>query len=91
MQNFCQQEQRKLAFKLPGATKVYAKVTFCFEMASIKAHFLDYGKRIRHKIISKIHYMNFFLQNNITIVTLQDNYMIISYLWVTLGAFSNVT
>ena len=33
----------------------------------------------------------FFLQNNVTIVTLQDNYMIISYLWVTLGAFSNVT
>ena len=55
LQNFCQQEQRKLAFKLPGVAKVYAKVTICLEMASIKDHFLDYGKRIRHKIIFKIH------------------------------------
>ena len=46
LQNFCQQAQRKLAFKLPGAAKVYAKVTICFGMASIKGHFLDYGKRI---------------------------------------------
>ena len=51
LQNFCRQEQRKLAFKLPGVAKVYAKVTICLEMASIKDHFLDYGKRIRHKII----------------------------------------
>ena len=35
--------------------------------------------------------MNFFLQNNITIVTMQDNYLIISYLWVTIRAFSIVT
>ena len=34
LQNFCQQAQRKLAFNLPGAAKVYAKVTICFEMAS---------------------------------------------------------
>lgn len=53
LQNFCRQEQRKLAFKLPGAAKVYAKVTICFEMASIKGHFLDFGKRIRNKIIFK--------------------------------------
>ena len=32
-----------------------------------------------------------FLQNNITIVTTQDNYLIISCLRVTLEAFSNVT
>ena len=36
-------------------------------------------------------YMNFFLQNNITIVTAQDSYLIISCLRVTLKAFSNVT
>ena len=36
-------------------------------------------------------YMNFFLQNNITIVTVQDSYLIISCLRVTLKAFSNVT
>ena len=35
--------------------------------------------------------MNFFLQNNVTIVTIQDSYLIISYLWVTLRFFSNVT
>ena len=35
--------------------------------------------------------MNFFLQNNITIVTTRDNYLIISYLWVTIRAFSIVT
>ncbi len=35
--------------------------------------------------------MNFFLQNNITIVTTQDSYLIISYLWVTIRAFSIVT
>ena len=35
--------------------------------------------------------MNFFLQNNITIVTMQDSYLIISYLWVTIRAFSIVT
>ena len=33
----------------------------------------------------------FFLQNNITIVTTQDSYLIISYLWVTIRAFSIVT
>ena len=43
LQNFCQQEQRKLAFKLPGVAKVYAKVTICLEMASIKAIFLIMG------------------------------------------------
>ena len=92
LQNFCQQEQRKLAFKLPGAAKVYAKVTICLEMASIKDHFLDYGKRIRHKIIFKISlYEFFFLQNNVTIVTIQDSYQIIRCLRVTLGAFSIVT
>ena len=36
-------------------------------------------------------YMNFFLQNNITIVTTQDSYLIISHLWVTIRAFSIVT
>ena len=36
----CQQEHRKLAFKLPSAAIVYAKVTICIEMASIKHHFL---------------------------------------------------
>ena len=36
-------------------------------------------------------YMNFFLQNNVTIVTAQDSYLIISCLRVTLEAFSNVT
>ena len=36
-------------------------------------------------------YESFFLQNNITIVTTQDSYLIISCLRVTLGAFSNVT
>ena len=36
-------------------------------------------------------YENFFLKNNVTIVTTQDSYLIISYLWVTLRAFSNVT
>ena len=35
--------------------------------------------------------MIFFLQNNITIVTMQDSYLIISYLWVTIRAFSIVT
>ena len=35
--------------------------------------------------------MIFFLQNNITIVTTQDSYLIISYLWVTIRAFSIVT
>ncbi len=35
--------------------------------------------------------MNLFLQNNITIVTTQDSYLIISYLWVTIRAFSIVT
>ena len=35
--------------------------------------------------------MNFFIQNNITIVTMQDSYLIISYLWVTIRAFSIVT
>ena len=33
----------------------------------------------------------FFLQNNITIVTTQDSYLIISYLWVTIRVFSIVT
>ena len=33
----------------------------------------------------------FFLQNNVTIVTTQDSYLIISCLRVTLEAFSNVT
>ena len=33
----------------------------------------------------------FFLKNNVTIVTTQDSYLIVSYLWVTLRAFSNVT
>ena len=33
----------------------------------------------------------FFLQNNITIVITQDSYLIISYLWVTIRAFSIVT
>ena len=41
--------------------------------------------------LSLISYMNFFLQNNITIVTTQDSYLTISYLRVTLEAFSNVT
>ncbi len=36
-------------------------------------------------------YEIFFLQNNITIVTTQDSYLIISCLRVTLKAFSNVT
>ena len=36
-------------------------------------------------------YMNLFLQNNITIVTTQDSRLIISCLWVTIGAFSIVT
>ena len=36
-------------------------------------------------------YENFFLKNNVTIVTTQDSYLIISYLWMTLRAFSNVT
>ena len=36
-------------------------------------------------------YENFFLKNNVTIVTTQDSYLIVSYLWVTLRAFSNVT
>ena len=36
-------------------------------------------------------YMIFFLQNNVTIVTVQDRYLIISCLRVTLKAFSNVT
>ena len=31
------------------------------------------------------------LQNNVTIVTLQDSYLIISRLWVTIEAFSIVT
>ena len=35
LQNFCQQAQRKLAFNLPGAAKVYAKVTICFEMTEL--------------------------------------------------------
>ena len=35
--------------------------------------------------------MIFFLQNNVTNVTTQDIYLIISYLWVTLRAFSIVT
>ena len=35
--------------------------------------------------------MNFFLQNNITIVTQQDNYMVIRCLRVTIEAFSIVT
>ena len=35
--------------------------------------------------------MNFFLQNNITIVTTQDSYLIISYLWMTIRAFSIFT
>ena len=35
--------------------------------------------------------MNFFLKNNITIVTTQDSYLTISSLRVTLEAFSNVT
>ena len=35
--------------------------------------------------------MNFFLQNNITIVTMQDSYLIIIYLWVTIRVFSIVT
>ena len=36
-------------------------------------------------------YENFFLKINVTIVTTQDSYLIVSYLWVTLRAFSNVT
>ena len=36
-------------------------------------------------------YENFFLKNNVTIVTTQDSYLIVRYLWVTLRAFSNVT
>ena len=36
-------------------------------------------------------YMNFFLQNNVTIVTTQDSYLITSCLWVTIEAFSIVT
>ena len=35
--------------------------------------------------------MNFFSKNNITIVTTQDSYLIISHLWVTIRAFSIVT
>ena len=34
---------------------------------------------------------DFFLQNNVTIVTTQDSYLIISCLRVTIGAFSIVT
>ncbi len=36
-------------------------------------------------------YEYFFLQNNITIVTMQDNSLIIGYLRVTIEAFSIVT
>ena len=36
-------------------------------------------------------YMNFFLQNNITIATMQDSYLIINHLWVTIRVFSIVT
>ena len=36
-------------------------------------------------------YEFFFLQNNVTIVTAQDSYLIISCLRVALEAFSNVT
>ena len=35
--------------------------------------------------------MIFFLQNNVTIVTMQYSYLTINYLWVTIGAFSIVT
>ena len=37
--------------------------------------------------VHRYRYMNFFLQNNVTIVTIQDSYLIIIYLWVTLKAF----
>ena len=36
-------------------------------------------------------YMNFFLQNNVIIVTTQDSCLIIRCLRVTIEAFSNVT
>ena len=36
-------------------------------------------------------YMNFFLQNNVTIVTTQDSCLIIRCLRVTIEVFSNVT
>ena len=45
----------------------------------------------RYNELQDVSYMNFFLQNNITIVTAQDSYLIISCLRVTLKAFSNVT
>ena len=45
----------------------------------------------RYNELHDVSYMNFFLQNNITIVTAQDSYLIISCLRVTLKAFSNVT
>ena len=57
-----------------------------------KAKIIQPTSGLQYKSIQLFYsYMNFFLQNNVTIVTTQDSYLIISCLWVTIEAFSIVT
>ena len=68
----------------------HAKTLTCIDQFKIMS-FAQFTGRSSLRDIEMKPYMIFFLQNNITIVTTQDSYLIINCLRVTLEAFSNVT